>query len=95
VKLGYRDGMGRDETLDLVLAALFEAADEDSATGGPDLVRGIYPTMATITGAGFDRVDDAEIAARFRTLLDRLATTESSAAPADPAPSIERPEAGR
>ena len=31
------------------IAALFQAADEDSATGGPDLVRGIYPTMATIT----------------------------------------------
>jgi proteasome beta subunit len=95
VKLGYRDGMGRDDTLDLVLSALFQAADEDSATGGPDLVRGIYPTMATITSAGFERVADDEIAARFRTLLDDLAATESAAAPAGPAPSIDPPGTGR
>jgi proteasome beta subunit len=95
VKLGYRDGMGRDDTLDLVLSALFQAADEDSATGGPDLVRGIYPTMATITSTGFERVDDDEIAVRFRTLLDHLAATESSSAPAGPAPSMDLPGAGR
>ncbi len=34
--------------------ALWQAADEDSATGGPDAVRGIYPTVATITAAGFE-----------------------------------------
>ena len=54
------------ETLDLAISALFQAADEDSATGGPDLVRGIYPTMATITADGFERVADDEIADRFR-----------------------------
>jgi hypothetical protein len=44
----------RDDAVDLAISALFQAADEDSATGGPDLVRGIYPTVATITAAGFD-----------------------------------------
>ena len=42
-------------------------------------MRGIYPTMATITVAGFDRVPDDEVAARFRGLLDRLSTPESTA----------------
>src|SRR5947199_2301429 len=65
VKVGYRQGMSREETLDLAIQALFQAADEDSATGGPDLVRGIYPTMATITGDGFESVAEAEIAERF------------------------------
>lgn len=78
VKLGYREGLSREETLDLAISALFNAADEDSATGGPDLVRGIYPTMATISAAGFEKVDDAEIADRFRLLVDRLSTPESS-----------------
>jgi proteasome beta subunit len=79
IKIGFRQSMTREETLDLAIQALFQAADEDSATGGPDLVRNIYPTMATITGDGFDSVTDAEIAERFRGLLDRLATTESTA----------------
>src|SRR5687767_5445378 len=39
IKLGYRDGLTGEETVDLVLRALFQAADEDSATGGPDLLR--------------------------------------------------------
>ena len=56
IKLGYRDSLNREETIDLAISALFNAADEDSATGGPDLVRGIYPTMATITDRGFEKV---------------------------------------
>ena len=81
VKLGYRDDNDRANTIDLVIAALFQAADEDSATGGPDLVRGIYPTIATITATGFDRVPEDEIAERFRSLVDRLATPEGVANP--------------
>jgi proteasome beta subunit len=88
VKIGYRAGMTREETLDLAIQALFQAADEDSATGGPDLVRGIYPTMATITGHGFEPVTESEIAERFRGLLDRLAATEDTTAPAGPSPTI-------
>jgi proteasome beta subunit len=78
IKLGYRPDMDREVTLDLAISALFQAADEDSATGGPDLVRGIYPTMATITGNGFEHVSEPEVAQRFRGLLDRLATPEST-----------------
>ncbi|MEO7555148.1 MAG: proteasome subunit beta [Acidimicrobiales bacterium] len=79
IKLGYRDELNRQDTIDLAISALFNAADEDSATGGPDLVRGIYPTMATITVEGFTRVDEPEIADRFRALVDRLSTPESAA----------------
>ena len=65
IKLGFREGLSREDTLDLAINALFTAADDDSATGGPDLVRGIYPTMATITADGFARVPEPEIAERF------------------------------
>jgi proteasome beta subunit len=74
IKLGYRDGMDREAAIDLAISALYQAADEDSATGGPDLVRGIYPTIATITATGFERVTEQEVADRFRALVDRLAT---------------------
>jgi proteasome beta subunit len=72
VKLGFHEGLSRSETVDLAINALFQAADEDSATGGPDLMRGIFPVIATITADGFDRVTDDEIRERFTALLGRL-----------------------
>lgn len=78
VKIGFRRDLDRAETIDLAINALFQAADEDSATGGPDPVRGIYPLIATITTAGFERVGDDEVAERFRSLVDRLSTTDST-----------------
>lgn len=72
VKMRFYEGLTRVETVDLAITALFEAADEDSATGGPDIVRGIYPVIATITANGFERVADQEIASRFEGLLDSL-----------------------
>jgi proteasome beta subunit len=76
VKLGWRPGMERDETIDLVLRSLWEAADEDSATGGPDVIRGIYPIVATITADGFQQVDESELVDRFAGLLARLQGNE-------------------
>lgn len=81
VKLGYRENLTREDTITLAIQSLFEAADEDSATGGPDLVRGIYPVIATITATGFERVDEIEIADRFRILLDELSRRESAEGP--------------
>ena len=71
IKLGYRDGLDRAEAIQLAVEGLYQAADEDSATGGPDVVRGIYPTVATITAVGFERVSDEEVAQRFGELLQR------------------------
>jgi proteasome beta subunit len=78
VKMGFRRELDRSDTVDLAISALFQAADEDSATGGPDAIRGIYPLIATITAEGFERVDDTEVAERFRSLVDRMATTDST-----------------
>ena len=71
IKLGYRFGMSRQDAVELAIQALYEAADEDSATGGPDVVRGIYPLVATVTADGFQAVTDAEVAERFATLIER------------------------
>ena len=72
IKLGYEEDQGRDAAIDLAITAIFQAADEDSATGGPDLVQGIFPTIATITSAGFGRVAEDEVGDRFRGLVERL-----------------------
>jgi proteasome beta subunit len=74
IKVGFRDGMDRDNAVDLACKSLWEAADADSATGGPDALRGIYPVVATITGDGWSRLDDAELAARYQTIA--LQSTE-------------------
>ena len=78
VKLGYREGLSTTDAVDLSINALFQAADEDSATGGPDLVRGIYPVIATITAQGFERLADDDVAARFRALLETLHATRGT-----------------
>jgi len=71
MKLGYRDGLDAGEVTDLALASLFEAADEDSATGGPDPIRGIYPVVALITADGYTRLPDEELADRTQSLIER------------------------
>lgn len=71
LKLGYQAGMDSGTVTDLAIAALFEAADEDSATGGPDPIRGIYPMVATITAQGYRRTDDDELAERTDALIER------------------------
>ena len=88
IKLGWRDAMTRAEAIDLGISALFQAADEDSATGGPDPIRGIYPTMATISADGFDRVAEQEVADRFQHLVEQLSATESTSV-AGPAPTMD------
>ncbi len=69
IKIGYRNDMDPSDAVDLAIRALFEAADDDSATGGPDLVRGIFPVVATIDADGFSRITDGDIRARFERLM--------------------------
>jgi proteasome beta subunit len=71
VRIGYHEGLARDEAIDLCVRALWVAADNDSATGGPDPLRGIYPTVATITAKGFERVSDDELARRFEVIAEQ------------------------
>jgi proteasome beta subunit len=83
IKLGYREGLSREEAVELCVRALWQAADEDSATGGPDIVRGIYPTVATITARGFERVPEAEVASGFDRVIATLGPAEFAPAPTD------------
>lgn len=69
IKLGWRADLPRNEAVELGVRGLWNAADEDSATGGPDAVRGIYPSVATITAAGFEYLETSEVAERFAAVV--------------------------
>jgi proteasome beta subunit len=71
IKLGYREDLSREEALELAVLALYEAADADAGTGGPDVVRGIYPIVSTVTAEGYAQADEEEVAARFSAVIER------------------------
>jgi proteasome beta subunit len=56
----YADGMPVGDAVLACVQALYDAADDDSATGGPDLPRRIFPVVATITADGFRKLSEAE-----------------------------------
>lgn len=72
IKLGYSENLSRDASIDLALNALFQAADEDTGTGGPDPLRGIYPTISTITSEGYQALEESEIAEKFNQLTQKV-----------------------
>lgn len=57
----HRPELTEEQTATVVVQALYDAADDDSATGGPDLARRIYPIVAVITQDGFRRLSEAEV----------------------------------
>ncbi|MGO9559813.1 MAG: proteasome subunit beta [Acidimicrobiales bacterium] len=70
IKLGYEAGMLEAAAVELAVKALYQAADEDSATGGPDPLRGIYPVVAVVDEDGYRRLSDELVAERFAVLLE-------------------------
>ncbi len=69
LKKRYRKDMLKVEALRVTLEALMDAAEEDIGTGGPDLVRGIFPSVKTITRDGFDEVPEDEVRRACEELL--------------------------
>src|SRR5258706_10029020 len=77
-KLWKRD-MARDQALLLTLEGLIDAADEDVGTGGPDLVRGIFPSVKTITRSGFGDVPEDEVKRLCEAILAERARSGNGA----------------
>ena len=69
IKKLYSRVSDADSALRVAVEALYDAADDDSATGGPDLVRGIYPTAVVIDAEGAVEVGDARIAEIARDVI--------------------------
>ena len=66
----YRDGMPVEDTVLACMQALYDAADDDSATGGPDLTRRLYPVVAVVTADGFERLTDEAAGEYARTVIE-------------------------
>jgi len=58
----YRDDLDAEGCVTAVIQALYDAADDDSATGGPDMTRRIFPVVGVITADGYQRMADDEVA---------------------------------
>ncbi|MDQ1602871.1 MAG: proteasome beta subunit, partial [Actinomycetota bacterium] len=57
----WNENLSAEDAVLCCVQALYDAADEDSATGGPDVARRIYPVVATVTESGFRRLPDDEV----------------------------------
>ena len=78
----YADGMPVTDTILACMQALYDAADDDSATGGPDVTRRLYPVVATITADGFERLADEAAGEYARTVIEgRMADPDGPLAP--------------
>jgi proteasome beta subunit len=69
IKKLYSQVTDADSALRVAVEALYDAADDDSATGGPDLVRGIFPTAVTIGADGAVNVGEQRIAELAREVI--------------------------
>jgi proteasome beta subunit len=70
----WRPDLDRAGVIRVVVESLYDAADDDAATGGPDVTRGIYPVVMLATAAGTSRVADDELEPVVRAILaDRAA----------------------
>ena len=68
--MGFTEQLDESEAINLAANAIFEAAYEHSATGGPDLIRDVYPIIAKITSDGYEGISNADISAVFGSIID-------------------------
>jgi proteasome beta subunit len=74
VKVGWKREMSASEAIELACRSLWEAAEADSATGGPDVLRGVYPIMATITSEGWIKANDDVLSEIFARIAQEVRT---------------------
>jgi proteasome beta subunit len=78
----YTEDMPTNEVVLCCVQALYDAADDDSATGGFDLARRIFPIVTTVTSGGFRRLPEAEVAeVAQRVVADRMDSPDGPNAP--------------
>jgi proteasome beta subunit len=66
----FRPGSSEQEAVRVCVEALYDAADDDTATGGPDLTRQIYPILATVTAEGYRRYSGDEAGAVAQAVVE-------------------------
>jgi len=70
LKKRWRPGLSREEAIRAAVEALYDASQEDVATGGPDLIRGIFPTVRTISADGVVQVPQDEVRGAFEAIVE-------------------------
>ncbi|MGY1623042.1 proteasome subunit beta [Geodermatophilus sp. SYSU D00965] len=76
LKKTWRPGQDGETATRSLIEALYDAADDDSATGGPDPVRRLYPIVYRVDAEGAVRLTDDEVAAVAKTIVDERAAAE-------------------
>jgi proteasome beta subunit len=71
----WRDDLSANDAVTVAIEALYDAADDDSATGGPDLARGIMPIVAIVDADGYRRVGLDELDRLVREVVARRQST--------------------
>ena len=92
IKKLYSGVTDADSALRAAVEALYDAADDDSATGGPDLVRGIFPTAVTIEADGAADVAEDRISSFAREVIEKRSRTDSfgpGSGPSNEAPRVD------
>jgi proteasome beta subunit len=75
----WRPNLTEEEAVSVAVESLYDAADDDSATGGPDPVRQLWPVVFTVNRAGARRVADRELAAVAGTIIESRAAARREA----------------
>jgi proteasome beta subunit len=83
LKKRYRESLPRDEAIQIAIEALFDAADEDVGTGGPDLMRGIFPTIVAISLEGMVEISEDDTRDLFEQLITGLTERPHESHPVD------------
>jgi proteasome beta subunit len=71
LKKRWRPGLEQAQAVQAAVEALLDASEEDTATGGPDPRRGIFPSVFVITGEGVDQVPEAEVRTAYQAVIER------------------------
>jgi proteasome beta subunit len=66
----YREDFTADDAVLACTQALYDAADDDAATGGPDLPRRIYPVVVIVTDEGFRRLEEEAVGRVVRAVVE-------------------------
>ncbi len=70
LKKRWRPGLDHDEAMRVAVEALIDAAEDDVATGGPDLARGIFPVVVTVTAEGATESTDEDVGTAVRAVVE-------------------------
>ena len=71
----YRGDLAAEDAVTVCVQALYDAADDDSATGGPDLSRRIWPVVAVVDEKGYRRLADADVGAVVESVVSARRTS--------------------